>query len=208
MAHRGLNAERFQVGSSSQITPLHGRTPGLRVTNYAAGGYAWDGGKVVDCHATRENALSCAFLLEYGPFEYWTSGDNNWRELIECTTRAIGHRIEAMKCFHHMSNLKEVMMENDVLRPQVIVTQSFYVRDIQPHQGVIGKLGDGQDLFFTNIDESLVCSHPGTYSKAKAIGGHFVIRVKKGGKRFYVYQLDDTSSQYIVKAVFGPYRSK
>lgn len=207
VAHEGLKAERFDVGSDSQLGLVHKPDRKFRITNYAAGGYAWDGRKSVDCHATRENAMSCAFLVQYGPFEYWTSGDNNWKELIECTSKAIGHRIEAMKCLHHMSNPEQVKIENDILHPQVIITQSFFVRKIQPHQKVIEDIGDGQDLFFTNIDGSLVTSFPDIYSKCKAIGGHFVIRVCKGGKKFYVYQLDDTSSDYTVKAVYGPYNS-
>ena len=169
---------------------------------------AWDGSKVVDTRATRENAMSCAFLVSYGPFEYWTSGDNNYEKLVRCTSGAIGHSIEAMKCHHHMSNPESVLAENAALHPQVVVTQSFYCREIQPHRQIIDAIGDGQDLFFTNIDSSIIDEAPGVYAKSKGIGGHIVIRVMKGGKKFYVFRLDDTSSDYRVLSVHGPYRSR
>lgn len=213
-SHRGMKAERFEVGSKSQIALAHEprKYRNFSVLNYAVNGFALsrtaNGDAVVDCHADRENAMSCAFLMSYGPFEYWTSGDNNWIELVRCTSASIGHSIEAMKCHHHMSNPDSFNIENDVLKPQVIVTQSFYVREIQPHQEIIDSIGDSQDLFFTNIAPEMAAEKPKLYSKAKAQDGHIVIRVEKGGRRFVVYQLDDTDSEYRIKAVFGPYCSK
>lgn len=208
--HRGLRAEKFEPGTASQIVLRHrpGAYKNFSIFNYAGGGFAWDGSKVVNTHAKRENAMSCAFLLSYGPFEYWTSGDNNYEKLVRCTAGAIGHSIEAMKCHHHMSNPESVLAENDVLHPQVVVTQSFYCREIQPHRQIIDAIGDGQDLFFTNIEQSVIDEAPEVYAKCKAIGGHFVIRVKRGGRKFWVYQLDDTSPNYTVKAIYGPYRSR
>ena len=211
---RGMKAERFEAGGKNQISLAHNarKYRSFSVLNYAANGFALsrtaDGETVVDCHADRENAMSCAFLISYGPFEYWTSGDNNWIELVRCTSSSIGHPIEAMKCHHHMSNPDSFNIENEVLKPQVIVTQSFYIREIQPHQEIIDSIGDSQDLFFTNIAPEMAAEKPELYSKAKTKDGHIVIRVGKGGKSFMVYQLDDTDPSYRVKAVFGPYRSK
>ena len=156
--HRGLRAEKFEPGSDSQIVLRHrpGAYRNFSIFNYAGGGFAWDGSKVVDMHAKRENAMSCAFLLSNGPFDKSTSGDNNYEELVRCTANAIGRSIEAMKCHHHMSNPESVLAENAVLHPQVVVTQSFYCREIQPHRQIIDAIGDGQDLFFTNIEESVI----------------------------------------------------
>lgn len=208
VAGGAFKAEKFEVGSESQLGPIHKSGRNVSITNYAGNGFAWNGNEVVDCHVSRENAMSCAFLVRYGPFEYWTSGDNNGKTVLEATSKAIGHKIEASKCFHHMSNPEQFEIENSVLHPRVIVTQSFYERAIQPHQDIIKSVGEDQDMFFTNISENLISLYPEIYSKCKAVEGHIVIRVNKGGKKFVVYQLDDTSSDYRVKAVFGPYKSK
>ena len=208
--NRGLKVEKFDVGSSSQIGLLHDadRYPGFKVTNYAGGGRVFDGEKTYEMDIDRENGLSCTFLVTYGPFEYFTSGDGNAGKSVKTVAAGIGHPIEAMKSHHHMSNPDSFFAENSVLKPRVIVTQSFYVRTIQPHQEIIKAIASSQDLFFTNIDSSLAESEPELYSECRGMNGHFVIRVARGGKRFWVFRLDDTDTEYRVKDIYGPYKSE
>ncbi len=204
---RGLDAQRFEVGADAQIVPVH-KSGSCTVVNYGASGVAFDGCSLVETGADRENAMSCSFLLTYGKFDYWTSGDNNFLPQVKTTADAIGPRVDAQKCVHHMSNPEIVEYEASVMQPQVILTTSFYKRVEQPQQSVIRNLAGQHDLFFTNIDQSVIDTDAELYAQCKAINGHYVIRVSKGGRKFRVYQLDDTDFSYRVKAVFGPYKCR
>ena len=209
VSHRGLKAEKCEVGTDRQFPLLYDAAgyPQFKIFCYASNGIAWDGEKAVDCHCTRENARSSSLLFSYGPFEYFTSGDNN-AETVPVVAKAIGHHLEAMKCTHHMSNPAAVGTEMDCFTPQVVITHSFSNRADQPHQDIIRKYEASSDLFFTNLDAPTVALDPLLYAGCRASNGHFVIRVCPGGKRFMVYQLDDTDMTYTVKAVFGPYFCK
>lgn len=71
-----------------------------------------------------------------------------------------------------------------VLQPDVIVTQSFYIRDIQPDQGIIRRISESKipgakRMYFTNIDRSLTDADPQLYARSAGIGGHIVIRVSR-----------------------------
>lgn len=205
--NNGLVAEKFQVGTDRQIVEKHhdAAYPETKIFNWAASGVYWNGSTAVDAKMTAENALSCGFLLSYGKFDYWTSGDLNNNSVCQPVANAIGKKIEAMKCLHHMSNDSPYKVEVNVYNPQVVVTQSFYVRTEQPQQSIINAYSKSEDMFFTNIDDSLLNQYPDVYKTCKAINGHMVIRVAAGGESYMVYQLDDTDTSYKVKAVFGPY---
>ena len=100
-----------------------------------------------------------------------------------------------------------------VLQPDVIVTQSFYIRDIQPDQGIIRRISESKipgakRMYFTNIDRSLTDADPQLYARSAGIGGHIVIRVSPGGKEYCVYMLDDSDTTYTVKQADGPFRCK
>ena len=42
----------------------------------------------------------------------------------------------------------------------------------------------------------------------KSEQGHIVVRVMPGGKSYYIIILDDANTDRLVKAVFGPYKTK
>lgn len=204
--HRGLKAERFEVGTDRQITPRHGGS--WSIFNYAANGRVWDGSKVQDLEVDRENGLSCAFLLSYGDFDWWASGDSNYDSVVNITAPAVGKRVDAQKCAHHMSNPGTVLLEAREMTPQVILTTSFYTRTDQPRQSIIRELAPVCDLYFTNIDESILATDPELYAQCKGINGHIVIRVSRGGKSFRVYMLEDRDGSYRIKYRSKKYRSK
>ena len=208
--HRSMEAEKCRVGTSEQFPLLYdsAKYPDFQVFCYASGGVVWTGDQKENIGAERENALSCSLLMSYGDFDYFTSGDSNETGIVSIVAASISRKVDAMKCTHHMSNPLPVSVEMTAFRPQAVLTTSFYVRKDQPQQSLIQKYGDKADLFFTNIDPSLVASAPEIYSKCAGIGGHFVIRIEKGGKSFMIYHLDDTDFSYRVKAVSGPYQSR
>lgn len=210
--NRGLVAEKFNVGSKDQIAMKYKPADyDCEVWNIAGNGVVWDGTKGVDFNEDKklyENGLSCAFLLSYGAFDYFTSGDMNDGSTCSAAAKTIGRNIEAEKCLHHMSNASPFASQNSVFNSQVVVTQSFYVRKEQPQQSMVSLYAPQKDLFFTNIDESLTTESPAIYKDCKGINGHVVIRVAKDGGYFYVYMLDDSNYEYRVKSIHGPYICK
>lgn len=207
-AHSGLSVERFQVGSSGQIVPLYNAAafPGFSVFGLACNGLAWNGSAVVDSGVTTENGFSCAFLLRYGKFDFFSSGDMNVQTICRIVANGVGRNLEAMKAHHHMYNVNSYKIESDVYAPKVVVTQSFYERTEQPNHSIIQDYAGTQDMFFTGIPDGLVSAYPDVYAACKCTDGHVVIRVLPGGDQFYVYVLDDTDYAYKVKAIHGPYQ--
>ena len=70
----------------------------------------------------------------------------------------------------------------------------------------------GLNFFATNIHKDIQAK-PEVISnklleKTSAYDGHIVLRVSDNGESFYVYTLDDTNFDYIVKTIHGPYQSK
>ena len=216
-AHEGMKAMRFEPGRDDQIVLCHDqeRYRSFRLTAYAASGKVWDGERIIDPYKGkpfRENGGSCCFLLSYGRFDYYSGGDAGGNTKVALpVARAIGRRIEAMKADHHLSinTMKDETM--DILRPEVIVTQSFFQRDGQPHLPTVERLlkrSPAPLLFFTNISPSTAAVHPDIYGKTAGMNGHIVIRVMPGGKKYYVFMLDDGDFSYRVKSIHGPFRSK
>ena len=219
--HDGMKAEAMKVGSRRQIRLRHHacRYPNLVVRNYAASGVVWDGKKnsyVYEGKQIRENGASCCFLISYGKFDYYTGGDAGGNSLVALpVAKAIGRPIEAMKADHHLSyhTMKDETMA--ILQPQVVVTQSFYERDIQPDIETLGRLIDSgtvypgpKHFYFTNIGPEQRRAHKELYDKSAGMNGHIVIRVMPGGSEFYVYLLDDTDFEYQVLQVDGPFKCK
>lgn len=217
--HNGLKAAMLRLGDRSQFPLRHHpeQYPDFSITGICSNGCVWDGEKGENYYndgTLKENGASCGILLNYGDFDYFTAGDagGNTRVEYPCAI-TIGHPIEAMKSHHHLSprTMEDDMLE--ILQPDVIVTQSFYIRDIQPDQGIIRRISastipGAKRMYFTNIDRSLTDANPQLYSRCAGIGGHVVIRVSPGGKEYYVYMLDDSDTTYNVKQIDGPFRCK
>jgi hypothetical protein len=215
----GLKAGMLRLGDNGQFPLKYSPElyPDFSITGICSNGRVWDGEKVVDYYpdgTLRENGASCGILLNYGDFDYFTAGDADGKTRVEYpSAETIGHPVEAMKAHHHLS---PGTMEDDVmkiLQPDVIVTQSFYIREIQPDKAIIRRIseegtpGAGR-MYFTNIDRSLIDADLELYSRCAGIGGHIVIRVSPGGKEYFVYMLDDTDTEYIIKQIDGPFSCK
>lgn len=218
--HDGMKASAMEVGSRKQLRLRHHpcRYRNFSIFNYAASGIIWDGSRKVDVYEgkkMRENGASCCFLLSYGDFDYYTGGDAGGNTEVEVpVARAIGRPIEAMKANHHLSyyTMKDETMR--ILQPEVIVTQGFTVRDIQPDYTIVDRILSDElypgrkYMYFTNLGQQQLEAHKDVYSRAAGIGGHVVIRVMPGGKEYFVYLLDDTDFEYRIISVHGPFRCK
>ena len=218
--HDGMKAEAMEVGSRKQLRLRHHpcRYRNFSIFNYAASGIIWDGSKKTDAYEgkkMRENGASCCFLLSYGDFDYYTGGDAGGNSPVEVpVARAIGRPIEALKANHHLSyyTMKDETMR--ILQPEVIVTQGFTVRDIQPDYTIVDRILSDElypgrkYMYFTNMGQQQLEAHKDVYSRAAGIGGHVVIRVMPGGKEYFVYLLDDTDFEYHIISVDGPFKCK
>ena len=212
----GMKVEKFDLGSDSQFVLVNHpeKYPDFKIRNYHVNGLVWNNGEVMDCWKGKpvsENGASAGFLLSYGKFDWFTGGDaGNNGKVEKPTARAIGRQIEAMKGHHHMSwhTMSAQMLE--ILRPQVVVNQSFYAHQPWPETmkdvlSVGMPEGQTRDVFLTNLHDSTYVDEQETLAKVKDYRGHVVIRVLPGGDSYYVYMLDDNDLKFNVKAVYGPY---
>ena len=213
---KGLVMERFEAGTDKQITLCYNaaKYPSFKIFNYAVNGEYWNGSAIVDAYGSSipyENGACCISLISYGKFDYYTAGDAGGNtKMAVPVAKVIGRPIEAMKADHHMSVncLPEAQM--GILKPKVIVTQSFARRTDQPMLETIKALLDGSyyntgvSLYFTGVDDVITKPNKDLYDHCH-VNGHVVIRVAPGGDRFWVFQLDDTNNLYKIKSVEGPF---
>lgn len=228
--HSGVEVEKFQVGSASQLALQHHpeRYPTFQVRNLAANGVVWTGVEEVTRNyfiPTKyldkrewpdENECSIVFRVSYGKFDYFTGGDLpavtvcDWQNL-EVPVGSVCGPVEAMKSNHHMNYDAMGVPLLRALRPQVIVAHNCKAQ--QPDIEVLRRIqsstraypGKVKDVYSTNFHEATkYVAYPNT-DKMPAKQGHIVIRVLPGGDQFYVYALDDTSEGYEVLSVHGPY---
>jgi hypothetical protein len=229
------STEFLRAGSRSQIKLLHHAAawPACYVRNIKSNGWIWTGAdSTVMQHfppvdtADRttwpdENPLSNAIVIHYGPFSYYTGGDNPgnvflgdaaWRDVETDIAKAVGE-VDIATMDHHGN--RDALNENFIktLRPRVWIEQ-VWTADHPGHEVLIRATSQllypgPRDLFATNFMEAneLVIG-PLVAQSYKSRQGHIVVRVLPGGTEYYVIILDDLIEAATVKQVFGPYRVK
>ena len=209
-----LRASQFKLGANDQFALKYNAEAytNFKIENVCSNCCIWEGGKSVDIYAGKskaENAASCGFVIRYGNFDFHSAGDIGEYADLEYRVAKVVGQVEAAKAHHHLSpaSNNEKMMK--VLKPQVLVATSFYVREIQPDKSKFDFITNaGCDIFCTSVGESLIEQYPTDYAKCNATSGHIVIRVAPQGDTFMVYTLDDSNSLYRVKHIDGPYNCK
>ena len=208
-----IKASRFELGAVNQFALKHNAEayPNFSIENICSNGYVWNNGQAVDVYegirdALRENAASCGFVIRYGAFDFLTAGDvGDYHDLELRVAEAVG-QVDAVKAHHHLSPHSMCQPSVEVLRPQVMVATSFYNRDIQPDKSKFDYIANvGCALYCTSVGENELAADPTAYASCAAVSGHNVIRVAPGGNQFMVYTLDDTSSDYRVTKIDGPF---
>ena len=212
-ANGTIKASRFELGAVNQFALKHNAEayPNFSIENICSNGYVWNNGQAVDVYegirdAIRENAASCGFVIRYGAFDFLTAGDvGDYHDLELRVAEAVG-QVDAVKAHHHLSPHSMCQPSVEVLRPQVMVATSFYNRDIQPDKSKFDYIANvGCALYCTSVGENELAADPTAYASCAAVSGHNVIRVAPGGNQFMVYTLDDTSSDYRVTKIDGPF---
>ena len=205
---------QFQLGAVNQFAMKYNAAayPDFKIENVCSNCKIWENGKAVDIYAGKskaENAASCGFVIRYGKFDFHSAGDIGDYEDLEYRVANVVGQVEATKAHHHLSPHSMCKKAMNVLKPQVLVATSFYVRDIQPDKSKFDYItAGGCNIFCTSVGESLLTKYPTDYAKCSATSGHIVIRVAKGGDTYMVYTLDDMATTYTVKHIDGPYNCK
>ena len=217
VAHQRFKAQKFMLGSSSQIALRHApdKYPDFKVLNMAVDGRYWDGEKCVDPYdraavGPRENANSCAILLSYGDFDWYAGGDLHDLTVELPLARSIGRKVEAMKAGHHMAWNTMDTLTLAVLQPRVIVCPAFtdhkpWVKVLRENIFSDAGYAGPRSLYITSTHPRILKEMPELAEKAASLNGHVVIRVLPGGKEYYVYVLDDCDPRYRVLHRDGPF---
>ncbi len=233
MENKGMKVERFKPGSNDQLILKNKpeKYPTFEIRNIAANGEVWTGG----AHETRaifprladldksqfpnENLCSIALRISYGKFDYYTGGDlygipkdgaPAWHDMETPVAQAVGP-VEVAVLNHHgyIDSQNEFFVA--ALRPQVWLIPVW--DSAHPGPRVYKRLRSSKlypgprDIFATNMHEANKLVVVGLDQLASD-RGHVVLRVNPDGTSFYVYVLDDSNEQMIVKSIHGPYESR
>lgn len=231
----GMRMAGLKAGSRDQLVLLHdtGAYPSFYIRNIKCNQWIWTGrdSSVSSPFPPQdtankatwpdENSLSLALTIHYGPFTYYTGGDNPgnvffgekpWRDVETPMARAIGE-VDVATMDHHGNRDAVNEFQVRTFRPQVWIGQTWsadhpghevLVRMTTPHLYTAPR-----DLFATNmLDANRHVIGPLIDRSYKSQQGHIVVRVLPGGDDFYVIILNDSDRMRHVKAVYGPYHSK
>lgn len=232
---KGMKPAMLRAGSRSQVAMLYKpkQFPDFFVQNVKANGLIWTGNDSsvqqhfppIDTSNVKtwpdENSLSLAFTINYGPFIYYSGGDNPgnvfygdaaWRDVETPISRAVGE-VDVATLDHHGNRDAVNEFQVKTFKPRVWIGQSWS-SDHPGHEVLIRMTtpylySEERDIFATNmLEANRVVIGPLIDRSYKSQQGHIVVRVMPGGKNYYVIILDDSKPEMPVKKVFGPYTSK
>jgi hypothetical protein len=225
----GMKAAQMKAGSNTQIRLLHDpkRYPHFSVRNVKVNNLVWNGkdstAKNIFANDFRpdENSLSIALTLQYGPFTYYTGGDNPGNVFpgdhpnrdVESKIADVVGEVDVATMDHHGNRdaINEKMIRT--LRPSVWIGQTWSA-DHPGHEVLIRLTSKytnpvQSDLYATNmLDANRHVIGPLIDRAYKSQQGHVVVRVMPGGEKYFVIVLHDNDASLKIKHVFGPYTTK
>jgi beta-lactamase superfamily II metal-dependent hydrolase len=234
----GTVRETLEVGRNDQIVMLHHpeKYTNFSIRNVASGGDIWTGSgtgvnttyvpSAAECKAhcaewsISENIYSIAVWLNYGPFDYFTGGDiqysgkssHSWKDIEKPIAAAVAKKMEVMKASHHCTANTNSPELTATFKPDVVIAATW--QDVQPNPATVKRFQSANSnvkLFATNMADSNLktLADAGVPSTAfSCLGGHVVVRVAPNTGKYWVFVLDDTNENYIIKDKFGPYVSQ
>ena len=226
-----LKRAALRPGSATQIRPLFSDAyPGFEVRNVKVNADLWRGAGEASAplfSATdvlnetgrfSENPLSLALTVRYGPFKYFTGGDNTgmqgpgipgWYDVETPIGEVVGN-VDVMNLNHHGNRDSTNANILRALAPRVIIQQSWF--SDHPggevvHRMLSRHLWPGpRDIFSTNMaEETKVAIGPWMTKGYTSFEGHVVVRAHPGGEQYEVFVIDDRSTGLAVKSRHGPY---
>ena len=227
--HRGLQIEKFRLGATDQIVPLHrpGKYPSFQVRNICANGrIACPDGTVKDLFEAKkqtypkslnENAMSLGMIFQYGGFRFYSAGDFSAKfrdpdgtvRFIEDDIAEVCPGVNVAKLNHHGHNSMSRKLVS-ALRAQVWVScvwdqlhnlprtmELLSDRDIYPGDRVIcptimpaeRRAKDGDAAWMKDV------------AKESYEGGHVVVNVEKGARRYSVSYISAADESMTVRSV-------
>ena len=230
-----VSAETLKAGSSKQISLKYDRSfePQFKVTNIKVNNLVWTGkadavkeiftasDSLDENGRFNENPLSLALKVSYGKFDYFTGGDNTglsgpgipqWFDVESSMASAIGE-VDILALNHHGNRDATNAKFLSILKPRIMVMQSW----ISDHPGgevlhrMINKsIYEGpREIYATNmVEETKVAIGPWLTRNVAKETGHVVIRVMPGGSEYFVFVLDDTTPELLIKTASGPHETR
>lgn len=229
--HRALEIERFRLGASDQIIQLHkaSKYPGFKVTNICANGcIALPDGSVKDLFQARkeagkinknENAMSLGMVFQYGKFRFYTAGDFSARfkdpdgtpRFIEDDIAEVCGSVNVAKLNHHGHNSMSRKLVG-ALRAQVWVSCVWdQLHNLPPCMELLSDrtIYPGERIICPTIMPAERREKDGDAAWMKDVapdsyeGGHVVVNVEKGGRRYSVSYLTAADESMTVKSVLN-----
>ena len=154
MERDGLVLEKFRLGATDQVVPLHGGCEGFSVFNVLGNGMVSkpDGGTVDLFNGNYdnlkkmqgfENPLSVGYVFRYGAFSYGTFGDFNARasdgKLVEKKAAPYMPRVTVAKMNHHGCGGSHPRVWVEALSPKVWIGAVWHQHHLDPY--TLAKLG-------------------------------------------------------------------
>ena len=223
--------EEFRVGVTDQIvmTENPAKYGNFEIRNVVGNGVVWTGegdetrntfseniDEVIQAASKPgDNIFSLGFHLKYGDFDFFTAGDLqysgsdkcSWFD-IEAPVAEVVPVVEVMKANHHGTKNCNSEAYLGALKPDAVIVHVW--RDVQPNSETVGRVFAANPdcrIFTTNMSEdNKVRLGDDVVSRIASMSGHVVVRVSPGGKKYYIYVLDDTNEDYVVREIFGPYQ--
>ena len=223
--------EPFDVGTFRQFSLIYlpdEYDTQFNIQNIYANGQLWIGNKkkylfpeletLKKDFFPRENMLSCVIKMTYGNFAYYTGGDipgfpkvgmPTWHDVESAVAQEVGH-VEVAVLNHHgyEDTTNETFISS--LSPQVFVVQTWNAAHL--NHAVLNRILSkrlypyNRDVFVTNVHPAAKIVTGNLINKLKSTQGHVLIRVEEGGKRYWVYVLDDSKfGDYKLLSKSGPY---
>ena len=227
--HRGLQIQKFRVGATNQVALLHTpeRYPQFSIRNICGNGrIATPDGRIIDLYEQRkrenpevlnENGMSLGMLISYGPFRFYTAGDfSDTIRLSDGTKTAIEDRladvlgpVNVAKVNHHGHYSMPARLVS-ALQAQVYVSCVWdQLHNVSP---VMERLSDrslypGPRILCPGImpaerrAEDAGQPWLNDVERASFEGGHVVLCVERGGKRYSVSYLTAADESMTVRSV-------
>lgn len=228
--HNGLQVEKFRLGASDQVVQLKdpGSFKSFSVRNICGNGrLCSEGGEIIDLYSDRlrkhpdawlnENGMSLGYIFTYGDFKFFTAGDfsDEWNEddgtlfKTEDALAAVCPEVNVAKINHHgyrsmtpallsalrarvyvscvwdqLHNLPEVM--------SMVSDRSIYPGDRLICPGIMPEERRNADAGSPWLDDVA----PESFE-----GGHVVLDVERGGKRYSITYLTAKDESMAVRSV-------
>ncbi len=227
----GTQVEKWRVGSSTQVVPLHDPSCGVSLRSYSGNGRFWTGEGEEESYTLMpsmeefeadptlgvpdENCFSCSYILSYGDFDFFLGGDLQYTRSdkypymdTETPVGKVAHKVEVMEADHHGCDYSHHPNLLSTLRPDVWLGGIWWNNQATPT--TVDRLLEANpdcDLFCLNVTDKIVeALGEERMESIDSQFGHIVIRVAPQGKSFMVYVLEDGDQEYRVKSIHGPYQ--